>query len=115
MDDVISQFLFVSESVQLVKELRKVSIKAPHVRIGLACCQVNHPDVGPDGFDSVGDIGVFTSENVYLHPHFAKGGGQLPNVDIHTARLPLSRGTQRTGMKSDECCSLHAQLFVTNI
>ena len=61
-----------------------MGIQVSHVSLGLAGLDVYDADVGPDGFDTVGDIGVLPGEDVYLHPHIAQGRRQLPDIHVHS-------------------------------
>ena len=75
---------------------------------------MNDADPGNNLLDS-GSTLVFARENIYQDSRLAHRPGQLPDVYVHTPRLPLSGSGQRAGVERYERGSFYAQLRFTTI
>ncbi len=82
---------------------------------GISSLDMDHPDVGANGLDSVGDAGMLASVSIDLRAQIAQGRRQLPDVYVHAPGFSLAGSSQWTRMEGDECRPVHAQLFVTTI
>ena len=100
--------------MDFLQEPGKMGVQFADAGIVGAARQMNNADAGDNLLDT-GAALVFAGEDVHLDSRFAHGPGQLPDVDIHTPRLPLSGSGQGAGVERNERGSLYAQLRFTTI